>query len=131
MRRFLLLIVLLVVACDPDGIVGPRVNLSLAVRIEPTTQYAQWWSDIEACSGMWGSLSGVRFYVLPGYDFPVNGKDFWGYWIETGNKIVVAAAHAGDKKLVEHEMMHALLQTGLHPALYFNGVCGDLVYPNE
>jgi hypothetical protein len=28
-------------------------------------------------------------------------------------------------------MMHALLQDGMHPAKYFDGVCGDLSYPNE
>ncbi|MEO8909835.1 MAG: hypothetical protein ABI408_06355 [Gemmatimonadaceae bacterium] len=131
MKRLLIFVSFLGVACHPDRITAPSVDLALAVRVEPSAQYAQWWSDLEACSGMWGTLSAVSFYEVGGYDFPVKGHDFWGYWFEDGNKIVLATAHAQDKTLVEHEMMHALLQTGLHPALYFNGACGDLTYPNE
>ena len=131
MKRLLIFVLFLGVACNSDPIIGPRFNLALAVRVEPNAQYVQWWSELEACSGMWGDLSAVSFYDLHGYDFPVNGHDFWGYWFENGNKIVLATAHVHDQTLVEHEMMHALLQTGLHPALYFTGACGDLTYPNE
>lgn len=61
----------------------------------------------------------------------VNGKTFWGYWMESGNKIYLTEGWMNNKKLVEHEMMHAKLQTGLHLPLYFNGGCGDLTYSSE
>ena len=80
---------------------------------------------------MWGDLSSVSFYDLPGYDCPVNGHYFWGYWFENGNKIVLATAHVHDQTLVEHHLLPSLLPPLLPPSLYFNGACGDLTYPNE
>ncbi|MDQ6769481.1 MAG: hypothetical protein M3Z54_05800 [Gemmatimonadota bacterium] len=107
----------------------PAVDLSLAVHIPTPAIYVQWWSEVEACSGLKGDASAVAFYQAPGYDFVINGSSYWGFWTAKDNKIVLADAHMADKKLVWHEEMHALLKRSDHPPEYFKGACGDLTYP--
>ena len=102
------------------------------MRVEPSAQYIAWWNELEACSGLSGNVYAVAFYVLPNDSTIRVGSEFyWGYWIQEGDRIILAGPWATSEKLVKHEEMHALLQSPLHPAAYFNGPCGDLTYPNE
>jgi hypothetical protein len=109
-----------------------EIDLSTAVKIEPSAQYVAWWNELEVCSGLSGDVHAVAFYVVPNDStIQVGPESYWGYWIKNGNKIVLAGTHAYSEKLVKHEEMHALLHSALHPSAYFNGPCGDLTYANE
>ena len=131
MKRVFLLALLLAGCHDP---LAPwqEIDLSKAVKIEPSTQYIGWWNELEACSGLSGDVHAVAFYVVPNDSIiKVGSESYWGYWIKSGNKIVFAEKWAASEKLVKHEEMHALLQSPLHPQAYFNGPCGDLTYAGE
>jgi hypothetical protein len=126
------LLALLFVGCHDSLAPWQEIDLSKAVKIEPSTQYIGWWNELEACSGLSGDVHSVAFYVEPNAStIQVGSENYWGYWIKSGNRIVLAGTWATNEKLVKHEEMHALLQSPLHPPAYFNGPCGDLTYPNE
>ncbi len=132
MKRVFLLAALLV-GCHHDPLAPwEEVDLSKAVRVEPSAQYITWWNELEACSGLTGDVRAVAFYVIPSVTtVQVGSETYWGYWIKEGDRIVLAGAWTANEKLVKHEEMHALLQSALHPQAYFNGPCGDLTYPDE
>ena len=136
MRKLSVIIVALVLAACSSSTapsnVAPAIDLSSAIPSPANPQQVKWWTDLETCSGITRDWKEPTYYVLIGKsEIVVNGKSYWGYWTKDGNKIILAEAHASSTKLIEHEMMHALLQDGSHPAQYFNGVCGDLSYANE
>jgi hypothetical protein len=63
----------------------------------------------------------VEWYVIPGDVFATPEGPRWGWW-EPPHTIYIAAAHWLDERLVEHEMLHDLLQTGGHPPIF--QICG-------
>jgi hypothetical protein len=129
--RTALLSALLLLACRETLAPWDEVDLSYAVKVEATADYVRWWNELEACSGLSRDIRSVQFYVIPNSDsVSVGSESYWGYWIRDGNKIVLAGNWATNEKLVKHEEMHALLQDGSQPTTYFNGLCGDLSYPN-
>lgn len=86
------------------------------------------WSKVEACSGLKSNFDGVAFYSAA--TITRAGKQYGGAWVPEGNRIVLAQgifAPENEALLIMHEEMHALLQSGTHPASYFNGACGDLM----
>ncbi len=126
------LLAALVIGCDHPLEPWEEIDLSKAVRVEPSAQYIAWWNELEVCSGLSGDVHGVAFYVVPNDStIRVGSESYWGYWIKNGDRIVLAGAWAESEKLVKHEEMHALLQSALHPPAYFNGPCGDLRYAQE
>ena len=126
------LLAAILVACDHPVEPWEEIDLSHAVRVVPSAQYITWWNELEACSGRSGDIHAASFYVLPDDSVVrVGNESYWGYWIEAGDRIVLAGPWASNEKLVKHEEMHALLQSALHPPAYFNGPCGDLTYPDE
>ena len=126
------LLAALLVACDHPVEPWEEIDLTNAVRVVPSAQYIAWWNELEACSGLSGDIHAVSFYVLPNDStVQVGNETYWGYWIDAGNRIVLAEPWVSNEKLVKHEEMHALLQSALHPPAYFEGPCGDLAYPNE
>ena len=129
-RVFLLAAVIL--ACQHPTEPWDEIDLSKAIKVEPSAQYVGWWNELEGCSGLSGDIHTVSFYVVPNDStIQVGSESYWGYWLKKGDRIVLAGAWAGSEKLVKHEEMHALLQSALHPPEYFNGPCGDLTYANE
>jgi hypothetical protein len=46
-----------------------------------------------------------------------------GWWMRKGNRIYLPANALGEEWLVRHEMLHALLQSGSHPADKFVQAC--------
>ena len=106
-----------------DPALDPR-----AVSLQPLPVYARWWSMVESCSGLNGSLSDLTWYQVPGSATVDYGSDeVSAYWSAAGNRIVVAgdATDAGD--IVRHEMLHALLRKRGHPREYFLARCGGVV----
>ena len=102
-----------------------------AQLIEAPAPYALWWKVTEACSGLSGDFSSVRFYVVPGVNTIADGSDqSLGMWYSSGNRIVLAGAHELDPRVVRHEMLHALIGPSAgegHPNEYFVQRCGGVV----
>lgn len=96
-------------------------------RFDAPPEYQLWWSMVESCSGLKGSLANVDFFVVPGSTYiAVGNGDYDGYWFERGNRIVLAANATTEGTLVRHEMLHALTRGG-HTRYEFLERCGGIV----
>lgn len=100
-----------------------------SVRTQPTPQpltappiYAEWYRQLEQCSGIKGDFKAVDFYVATNTFH--NGHHFNGYW-QLGS-IVLAPNKLNDRAIVQHEMMHDITQSPVHKRTFFKGVCGDI-----
>lgn len=121
---------LLALACRGDGPTsspGPALP-SDARTLDPLpVEYDAWWRATEACADRQGDLTTVRWYTTPGDSLRVGATTFDAYWFAAGNTIVVARPYVRDGPVVRHEMLHALLRRGDHPAAYFQGRCARIV----
>jgi len=90
-----------------------------AVEFTPPTMYETWWSAIEACAGLWGTFDRVEWYDVPGTDYPCPAYEGRcdGWW-QPPHSIYLAHRWHNDRQLVEHEMLHDLLQRGDHPPVF-------------
>lgn len=121
------LVLLVVVACFD---MGPH-----QATIEGKTPYPNpeslraKWNAMEACSGLKGDFDKMHYYTASSIKY--DGADAGGIWLEGKNEIIISSRALDTdqvgNKIVEHEDIHALLNHGGHPALFFNGVCGDLL----
>lgn len=95
-----------------------------AVPILPIpAEYRAWWSELEACSGKRGDIDAVRFYVVAALPHGRIGQAT----IKSDQTVILfVRGHQNFDTPVKHEMMHALLRVGGHPAEYFAGPCGNL-----
>jgi hypothetical protein len=100
-----------------------------AVPYAPNPQsIANWWEQVEECSGLRGDLSRINFYLVP--DAPTfrwEGRDVIGLWMERDSRIVLAGDFAFREQNVRHEMLHALTRLPGHPREYFVDKCGAIV----
>lgn len=83
----------------------------------PPPLYAVWWQRIETCAHVTAALDRVEWYEVPGDQFATPDGPRWGWWAPP-HTIYLAATHLSDERLVEHEMLHDLLQTGAHPVVF-------------
>lgn len=91
-------------------------------------QVANWWRQVEECSGLRGDLRRIRFYIVPDRaTFLWEGREVIGLWMERGSRIVLAAEFAFRERNVRHEMLHALTRINGHPREYFVTRCGAIV----
>ena len=79
--------------------------------------YSIWWQVMELCAGITAPLDRVEWYEVPGSQFVTPEGPRWGWW-DPPHAIYIAETHLEDRSLVEHEMLHDLLQTGDHPAVF-------------
>lgn len=125
-RRTTAMSLLSILGCTSivDPVLDPR-----AEPFEAPPVYARWWSMVESCSGLQGSMSNVSWYQLPGSEsVDVNGEDVGGYWAPVGNSIILGGKLVLDGALVRHEMLHALVrQVKGHSREYFLDRCGGVV----
>ena len=99
-----------------------------AVLIPSPPQYRVWWEVVESCSGHTADFNAVRWYRVPiGEGLTVDGESAAGAWFAAENSIAIGDGWRTVGSLVRHEILHAVLQTGSHPAEYFVGACGDEV----
>ena len=90
-----------------------------AVEFTPPTVYETWWSAIEACAGLWGTFDRVEWYDVPGADYPCPAYEgLCDGWWQPPHSIYLAHRWRNDRQLVEHEMLHDLLQRGDHPPVF-------------
>ena len=100
MRRVLLTLVLLVACSSPVA--------SSATRVEPLPQYAQWWTEVQMCSGKDGVFPLIRWWSMPGSQWvdEERGRPVVGW--ASGNDIIIAEAFLSTGWVVKHEMLHVL-----------------------
>lgn len=88
------------------------------------TVYYQWWNELrDMVTVLCGCaddvlIQSVSFATLPGFEFTsMNGRRAYA---STAYKlsVVVAEDHVMSKKIVQHEMLHVLLQTDGHPEIF-------------
>lgn len=127
MRSILSVLALCVTTATCRGIFEPPFPMN-AVLISPPAQYRVWWEVVERCSGRTGSFDGVSWYRVPlGEGLTVDGESAAGAWFAARNSIAIGDGWRASGSLVRHEILHAILQTGSHPAKYFREACGDEV----
>jgi hypothetical protein len=87
--------------------------------------YQEWWDKTVACSGQEGRMTDVSFYAVdtPAGAIELGGEMAHAWWVREGNRIYLPASALGEEWLVRHEMLHALLQRGSHPASVFVTAC--------
>lgn len=137
-----LLVVLVLVACSE--VTDPTSETMMEITPVPA-EYRLSWAELESCSGLRGDFDKIRFYA-----------DETRYWVQKDGRDIRAFTHLGSvtyivfyqdarnwKGIVEHEMMHALLNSDGHPPEYFGtpgtqaipggtpGTCGNLWYARE
>lgn len=97
-----------------------------AVEIAASPEYLIWHEKTEACSGLAGTFSTIKFYVVPGVEtFPTSTGPKVGEWTSDGatNRIVIAGNYQEYEMVVRHELLHSLLQREGHPPEYFVDRC--------
>lgn len=97
------------------------VDSVLVHQYEPPAIYGEWFEQVQMCSGLKGSLYGWTWTAVPGDGFLVQGHGpFPGYTAVEHSNFLVLRKYIMNEKLVQHEMLHALLwQNGRgagHPA---------------
>lgn len=83
----------------------------------PPPLYAVWWQRMETCAQITAPLDRIEWYEMPGDQFATPEGPRWGWW-GPPHAIYIATTHLSDERLVEHEMLHDLLQTGAHPVVF-------------
>jgi hypothetical protein len=90
-----------------------------AAPFTPPAAYRTWWTAIAACAGIAADFERVDWYQVPDSSYPCPAYDGrCGGWWQPPHTIYLAAAWLSDRRLVEHEMLHDLLQRGDHPAVF-------------
>jgi hypothetical protein len=101
-----------------------------ATSFTPLPIYSQWWQEVEACSGLHGDMSKVKWAIvnvdsMKFYYFNCDGIMASGCWVRP-NSIYIVKIDTLFEGLVKHEIQHDLLQRGDHPTPPFktctNGV---------
>ena len=122
----LLLLVVGTGACAAPRAAGaPLAPLGRSWAVPTLGLYQQWWEKTVACSGKQGKMTDVAFYAVdaPSGAIELNGEMAHAWWVREGNRIYLPASALGEEWLVRHEMLHALLQRGSHPASVFVEAC--------
>lgn len=110
--------------CGCEAVTSPFPS-DQYVPVAPRPEYALWWDLVQQCAGRKGSFDRLRFVVPRSGAVVVDGREYDGYWWEDGNRIAVR--NVADGPTVRHEMLHALLQRGDHPASAFEDMCNGIV----
>ena len=117
---------LLVAACAmPKAGAAPVAPVERAWAVPTLELYQEWWTKTEECSGLKGDMTQVTFYAVDSPSGAISLAPRWptagGCAEETGS--TSPPTHSGEEWLVRHEMLHALLQRGTHPAEVFVTAC--------
>jgi hypothetical protein len=116
---------LLLQACSSTGPSDVALPQGAVAAVAPAA-YQEWAAKTEACSGIRGDFSTVKWYVVPGVDtFSTAEGPKVGEWISSaeGDRIIIAGNYRNHEMVVSHEFLHHLLQKAGHPADYFSTKC--------
>lgn len=131
MRKLLAICLLTTTGTSCGSESGPTLPVS-AQRFDAPPVYTAWWSMVEQCSGISGSLQEVSWFRVPGVWFvtvPIGGtqQSTTGYWSSAGNRVVLPGERVFEGETVRHEMLHALLRIAGHPREAFLRKCAGVV----
>jgi len=104
---------------DPD-----EPSLVRTVLDPPPSEYAAWWRELEGCSGLNGDFWRLTFLqvvepvLIDGREFPCGDGYFCNGMWESPHDISIAPRYVNDERLVKHEMLHDLVRTPGHPAVF-------------
>lgn len=118
-----LLALALLLGCSGTDSLAP----ASATRVELGPRFTQAWAAIEECSGRTGRSKAVAVFSVPGDFITLSGSPVIAYWSSRSNTIYIAAFYVASDPVLRHEILHALLQSGSHPDMYFADRCGALV----
>lgn len=126
MRKTLIAVISMALACG--GATEPLpLQVPGAVPFADTQLLNAIWVGLDHCTGETKNMADVEFYTVSDEWIVVGGVQYWGYWFREGNRVFLTDRVKTSATALEHEMMHARLQTSEHPAFWFNGVCGNLI----
>ncbi len=83
-----------------------------AVEVAAPVVYAQWYTELEQCTGRRGTFDELRWFVVPRWTL-VPGRHVFGLALPN-HRIVLAAGMESQEWLVKHEMLHDLLGDSSH-----------------
>lgn len=118
----------LALACS--DMVNPVVARTDARQMAPLPRYSVWWEMAKSCSGVNRDVASVTFYSDPNTQARVDesANDIVvGEWNSASNSIVLLDSYVTNPTVVRHEMVHALLRAGGHPAPTFRDDCSGIV----
>jgi hypothetical protein len=113
--RLAQLLTISVAASACYSILGPDVTLPPdAVPGDPLEVYAEWYADVEACTGVEGDFDQIRWFRVPHERWwdPVWKQYAIGTW-RAPHDIYLAEPRIDDEQVVKHEMVHDVLGGGL------------------
>lgn len=120
MKRLLVSALLVLAACATE----PNIDEFDIVPVEPLPIYAQWWHEIEECSGRHGDMNRIHWAMLA--DTSRTFHTQWGKAVGIyfrDDRTIMTVQWARDvRAVVAHEMLHALLPSGGHPPVF--DICG-------
>ena len=121
-------ILALVAGISCGRLVDPPLPADAELFVPPPV-YSRWWTMVEECSGLRGSLSSIQWYSAPEQMLTPDktGDRIEGYWSRASNRIVLSSNRIIDGAVVRHEMLHALARSGGHPRHRFLQDCGGVV----
>ena len=108
----------------------PEIAKPVIQEFVPPAHYALWWEMTKSCSGLDRDVSGIRFYAEPASALqPTDGStaSTAGEWDASTSSIKLIDAATSSPTVVRHEMLHALLVAGGHPADKFGRDCQGYV----
>ncbi len=123
--NFVAAFALLALVLLPPHLHGVWVESLPAVRSEPPAQARRYWQELIACTGVrpkrGRGFASIQWHRVAGRQFarPDTGRDVIGLWLRPGNAVVLAGEWWDDPRLIKHEMLHVLLQTGSHEGAHF------------
>lgn len=114
----------LLVLCLAGCVAEPKDGTEYA----PPEVYREWWARVEQCSGRAGRFERIEWYWMEGATFTADGgSGRVGMWYP-GHRIYIAKPDTLRAFVVQHEMLHDLLNGGEHSDPAFR-TCG-LVPPH-
>ena len=102
----------------------------LALHYAQPAQYNMWWQMAKECSGLSRDVSGVQFYAVESGELSASDDTTAttaGEWFSSTNSIAILRSETNNPAVVRHEMLHALIVAGGHPADKFRDSCSGYV----
>lgn len=111
-------VLLLLAGCTGEDPWGP---VGAVVPFAPPPEYRTYYAAMEACSGRTGDFDAISWWLADSLRTPPGELVTKGEW-EAPHTIRLRRGYEGNDWIVDHEMLHDLLQTTAHPSPPF-GVC--------
>jgi len=130
-RQAVVAVVLLALLFVPPHLHGVWVESLPAVRTEPPAEARRYWQELIACTRVrpkrGRGFDSIQWHLVAGRQFvrPDNGRDVIGLWLRPGNAVVLAADWWDEERLIKHELLHVLLQSGSHEGRHFSAEGGE------